>query len=99
VTSEIGSRGSVRVVDHDNEKADLPTRIFLTREKKPLVNIHRGSGICETRSCDFRTLDRARSDFLIWSREIIRGILWVLESPDKGFEDIFSSSGQRKRRS
>jgi hypothetical protein len=26
-------------------------------------------------------------------------LLWVLESPDKGFEECFSSSGRRKRRS
>jgi hypothetical protein len=43
--------------------------------------------------------DYARFDFPIGQREIIRRVLWVSESPDKGFEEHFSSSGQRKRRS
>jgi hypothetical protein len=63
------------------------------------VNIHRGSGICETQSYAFKTRDLARSDFPIWSREIIRGILWVLRTSDKGVEEQFSSLGRRKRRS
>jgi hypothetical protein len=58
-----------------------------------------GSGICKTRSREFKTHDHARSDFSIGQREIIRRVLWVLESPDKGFEEHFSSSGRRKRRS
>jgi hypothetical protein len=89
----------VRGVDHDLVSADFPTGKFPTRARKAWVNIHRGSGICETRSCGFRTRDLAKSDFPIWSREIIRSILWVLRTPDKGVEEHFSSSGLRKRRS
>jgi hypothetical protein len=63
------------------------------------VKFHRVSGICETRTCDFRTRDLVKSDFPIWSREIIRSILWVSKTPDKGVEEHFSSSGQGKRSS
>jgi hypothetical protein len=69
------------------------------RSRKALVSFHRVSGICETRTCDFRIRDLAKSDFPIWIREIIRSILWVLRTPDKGVEEHFSSSGLRKRRS
>jgi hypothetical protein len=98
-TIGIGSRGSVRTVDHDSASVDFPTGEFPIRARNTWVNIHRGSGICETRSCEFQTRDHARSDFPIWSREIIRGILWVLRTSDKGVEEQFSSSGRRKRRS
>jgi hypothetical protein len=83
----------VRAVDHDSASVDFPTGKFPTRERNTWVNIHRGLGICETRSCSFRTHNIARSDLPIWSREIIRGILWVLRTPDKGVEEHFSSSG------
>jgi hypothetical protein len=69
------------------------------QEQEAWLNVHRGSGICENPSCEFRTHDHARSDFPIWSREIIRSILWILITLDKGVEEHFSSSGLRKRRS
>jgi hypothetical protein len=37
--------------------------------------------------------------FSIEGREIIGRVLWVLEGPEKGFEEHFSSSGLGKRRS
>jgi hypothetical protein len=55
------------------------------------VDIHRDSGICKDRSREFKTRDHARSDFPIKQREIIRRVLWVLEIPNKGFEENFSS--------
>jgi hypothetical protein len=46
-----------------------------------------------------RTRDHARSDFPIRQGRSSRSILWVQKSPDKGFEEQFSSSGLGKRRS
>jgi hypothetical protein len=89
----------VRTVDHDSASVDFPTRKFPIRARKAFGEYSSGSGICETRSREFKTRDLARSDFPIKQREIIRRVLWVLESPDKGFEEHFSSSGRRKRRS
>jgi hypothetical protein len=63
------------------------------------VSVDRDSGIQRARIRDHKTRDHAKSDFPIWSREIIRSILWVLKIPDKGIEEHFSSSGQGKRRS
>jgi hypothetical protein len=52
------------------------------------VKFHWVSGIFETRTCEFKIRDYAKSDFPIWSRGIIRSILWVSESPDKGLEEL-----------
>jgi hypothetical protein len=73
----IGNRGFVRQVIYDLVSVDFPTGKFPIRARNTWVNIHRGSGICETRSCEFRTRDHARSDFPIGQREIIRRVLWV----------------------
>ena len=58
-----------------------------------VVSFHQVSGICKTRIYVCDTRDHMRSDFLIEQRGIIGRVLWVLEGPDKGFEEHFSSSG------
>ena len=89
----------MRIVDHDSASADFLTGKFPTRARNMWVDIHRGSGSFKGRSREFKTRDQAIFDFPIEQREIIRRVLWVLESPDKGFEERFISSGRKKRRS
>jgi hypothetical protein len=48
---------------------------------------------------DLVSVDFPMGKFPIRQGKIIRRVLWVLESLDKRFEEHFSSSGQRKRRS
>jgi hypothetical protein len=86
-------------VIYDIVSFDFPMGKIPTRARKALAIIHRVSGFCETRICAFKTRDTARSDFPIEGREIIGRVLWVLEGPEKGFEEHFSSSGLGKRRS
>jgi hypothetical protein len=56
-------------------------------------------GIGETRICECRTCDQVSPDF---PNEVKgdrrRSILWVRQSPDKGFEEHSSSSGLGRRK-
>jgi hypothetical protein len=92
VASEFGNRRFVRAVTHDRVSFDFPTGETPTRVREGLVYPHRVSGFCETRICAFRSRDTARRDFPIEGRGIIGRVLWVLEGPEKGIEEHFSSS-------
>jgi hypothetical protein len=90
----------VRCSDSRHRKYRFPDGEIPDKSKESLGKYSSGFG-------DFVRPDRvlsglaiARSDFPIRQREIIReSILWVQKSPDKGFEEHFSSSGRGKRRS
>jgi hypothetical protein len=63
VPSGIGSRGSVRTEDHDSTSDDFLMGKFPIKARNPWVNIHQGSGICKTRSREFKTRDHAKPNF------------------------------------
>jgi hypothetical protein len=99
VPSELGNRKSLRRVIHYLANTDFPTGKTPIREGSREVKVHRVSENCDARCREsqirdhaiFRFPDRVKGGHR-------RSILWVQSSPDKGFEEQFSSSGLEEKK-